>query len=80
MPYVTAIILLIIILGEDPGTVCCGWTRGREIKNQPENRKLDSVNKRRAPIKRRPRIKRQVQLAKFEINEGGRLIEKLRYL
>ena len=74
MPYVTAIILLIIILGEDPGTVCCGWTRGRVIKNQPENRKLDSVNK------RRPRIKRQVQLAKFEINDGGRLIEKLRYL
>ena len=27
---------LIIILGEDPGTVCCGWTRGRVIKNQPE--------------------------------------------
>ena len=39
MPYVTAIILVIIILGEDPGTVrlvCCGWTRGWVIKYQPE--------------------------------------------
>ena len=35
MPYVTAIILVIMILGEDPGTVCC--QRGWVIKNQPEN-------------------------------------------
>ena len=35
--YVTAILLVIIIIGEDPGTVCCGWTRGWVIKNQPEN-------------------------------------------
>ena len=36
MSYVTAILLVIIILGEDPGTVCCGWTRGCVIKNQPK--------------------------------------------
>ena len=36
MPHVTAIILLIMILGEDPGTVCCGWTKGWVIKIQPE--------------------------------------------
>ena len=39
MPYVTVIILLIIILGEHPATVCCGWTSGRVIKNQPEKMK-----------------------------------------
>ena len=37
MAYVTAIILVrIMILGEDPGTVGCGWTKGWVIKNQPE--------------------------------------------
>ena len=36
MPYVTTIILVIIILGEDPWTGCCGWTREWVIKNQPE--------------------------------------------
>ena len=36
MPNATAIILLIMILGEDPGTVCCGWTRGWVIKIQPK--------------------------------------------
>ena len=41
----------IIFLGEDPGTVSCGWTRGWVIKNQPEKMtKLHSTNKRWARL------------------------------